>query len=315
MKKRVCAALCAAVLLLSACGNTPRRRGEIYGTFDTVIEVITSLPRAETDRWTAAAREKLETWHKLTDAYHAYEGVTGVYEINKNAGKPVKTDEKLLDLLTFGVEAYGKTDGAVDLTCGALTRLWKDTETPPSKETIDTALRHVGVEKLVIDRVNGTACLTDPDAALDVGAFAKGYALQRVADELRADGFRGVLSATSSVVSVGDDATIGIADPKNGGYDRVITLKDRALATAGTDQRYFVYEGKKYHHIIDLSGGYPADSGVIQASVVCEDAGLADVFATAAIIRGGTAEDAILYDANGKALEIGKIREWSNAAE
>lgn len=311
MKKRLFAAVAAAVLLLSSCAGEARRRGEIYGTFDTVIEVITSLPQAETDRFTALAKEKLEEWNKLTDAYHPYEGVNGIYAINHSGGKPVPAEEKLLDLLTFGMEAYRETGGTIDLTCGAVTRLWKDVDAPPSEAAVTEALRHVGIENLVIDREKNTVCLLDPDAALDVGAFAKGYALQQVAKELQTEGFRGVLSATSSVVAVGDNAAIGISDPKNGGYDRVLTLRDTALATAGTNQRFFEYQGRKYHHIIDLSDGFPSDSGVIQASIVCEDAGWADVYATAAVIDGHTERDGLLYDAEGTIHETGKIKELS----
>ncbi len=296
-------------LSLCACKGTDTHRYTVTGVFDTVVEIICTT-RADAERYGKAAEQQLKNWHELSDAYHPYAGVTGIYAVNHSEGRWVTVDDELLGLLQFGIEAYEKTEGRVNLLCGAVSRLWKDTEAPPSAGALQEALKHINIASMEIkDR---QVRLTDPAARLDVGAFAKGYALQRVAEQLKAEGFCGLISAVSSVIAVGDKNgqpfAVGIGD-QQGGVGAVLQLRDMALSISGTDQRYFIYEGKTYHHILDLSTGYPAESGVTQAGVLHTDAGWADVYSTAALIAGETEENALLRR-NGEYEYFGKIKEW-----
>ena len=127
------------------------------------------------------------------------------------------------------------------------------------------------------------------------------------------DGFTGILNATSSVVAIGErTARVGIADPKADGYGQIVMLHGKALATSGVNQRFFTYQGKNYHHIIDLKTGYPTDNGTVQASVICDDAAWADVYATAALIQGTSNVPALLYFENG---ETKTFEEWNHVTQ
>ncbi|MBR5782786.1 MAG: FAD:protein FMN transferase [Clostridia bacterium] len=278
-------ALCGG---LCGCAHAQSYRYTVPDTFDTLIDIICYTSQDDAETYGKQAEEMLDGWHRLCDAYRPWEGVVGVYTVNQKAGQWVEISKELQDLLTFGVEMYRQTDGAVNVMGGAVTALWKDTEAPPSESAIASALQHIDINALEIE--NGRVRIADPDARIDVGAFAKGYALQKTADALRASGFKGLLSAVSSVVAVGDKNgepfAVGLSDGV-GGVAETVYLKDgEALSTSGTEQRFFVYQEKKYHHITDLTTGYPADSGIAQVSVVHRDAGWADAFSTAALITG-----------------------------
>lgn len=297
MKRQIISFLLIAAMLLGlcACGESSYRY-TVADTFDTVIQVICYTGKADAEHYGELAGEKLKEWHKLCDGYNAYADVHGIYELNENAGAWVDISTELAQLLQFGIEVYNYTDGTVNMMGGAVTLLWKDTEIPPADSDIQAALEHIDITALEI--ADGKARITDPAARIDVGAFAKGYAMQKVADELRTQGFVGLLSATSSVVAVGDKNgepfAAGIGDGQGGVADIVYLEDGQSLSTSGTDQRYFEYQGKKYHHIIDMSTGYPADSGVAQASVTHSDAGWADALSTAALITGDGGEDVII---------------------
>lgn len=310
--KKLTAVLCALCLLL-CCGGCSGKanRFTIYETFDTVIDVIVYTGSADAEKYGQMAKTELLRYHKLCDAYHPYAGVNGVYEINHAGGKWVTVEKDLADILHFGMQAYQKTDGVVNLLGGAVTTLWKDTAVPPDKTELLKALKHIDINALQID--GNRVRLTDAAAKIDVGAFAKGYALEKTADKLRQNGFCGILSATSSIVTVGDKNgepfSVAIGNP-TGGQAQVLSMRELSLSTSGIDQRFFEYKGKRFHHIIDLSTGCPADSEVIQASVVDRSAAWCDVYSTAALILGKTDKDGLLYYKDGTSNFTGDGKQW-----
>ncbi len=300
MKRKVVAILwmlCFAISLC-ACNNSTAHKYTITGTFDTVIEVICYTSADDAQKYGAAAEQMLTEYHKLFDAYHRWAGVNNVCSLNESAGQWVEISDKLQALLFFGKEVFEETDGVVNLMGGAVSSLWKQTEEPPDNDKLSKALQHIDINALELK--DGMARITDPEARIDVGAFAKGYALQKVADELKSRGFTGIISAVSSVVAVGDKNgspfVVGLMGA-DGSVDRSVELGEKkALSTSGIDQRYFTYEGKRYHHIIDLATGLPAGSGVRQASVLHNHAGWADALSTAALITGKQdLPDTIIY--------------------
>ncbi len=302
-------AIFAICLSCCGCSRQTAYHYTITDTFDTVIEVICTTQQ-EADHYGKMAEENLKYWHKLCDAYHPYATGGGVYIINQSGGNWVEVTDHMLQLLQFGIEAYQKTGGAVNMMSGAVTALWKDTQEPPSDTQLKEALKHISMDALEID--GNRVRLRDPLARLDVGAFAKGYALQQTAQRMNNQfGFRGLISAVSSVVVVGNKDghpyRVGIGD-QAGGIAAKLSLEDIALSTSGTDQRYFTHDGKRYHHIIDLATGFPADSGISQASVVHADAGWADVYSTAALITGKPYGDTLLRR-DGKNEYYGKMEE------
>ena len=240
----------------------------------------------------------LEEYHQLFDIYNEYTGVNNLCTINKNAGgEPLEVDEKLLDFLLCARELYEKTDGEMNIMLGAVLRLWHDcrelaSEDPekaaaPSPEALAAAAEHTGMQLLEIDEQKRTVRVTDPEASIDVGALGKGYAIERAADYLREEGKLGyVLNVGGNIRIIGTRPdgsgwVTGIKDPANPSALAVnLYISDTSCVTSGSYERFFVADGKKYHHIIDPDTLYPAEH-FESVSVITPDSGVADCLSTA----------------------------------
>ena len=209
----------------------------------------------------------------------------------------VTVDRRIIDLLLYAREMYDKTDGMVNVAMGSVLKLWHDCRTQgmsdpvhatlPDSAALAAAATHTDITKMVIDEQNNTVTLTDPQMRLDVGAIAKGYATEQVAQWLEQQGITGyVLNVGGNVRAVGNrgDGTpwvVGVEQPDDSeGYLATLQLTHEALVTSGSYQRYYIVDGKRYHHIIHPATQMPADR-FTAVSVVCADSGLGDALSTA----------------------------------
>jgi len=189
MKRAISAILvfCLAAGLLSACGkNTEMTRYQ--ATFLNLFDTVTVISGYEKDNDTfsekvAEIHDALLVYHQLYDIYNDYDGINNIKTINDNAGiKPVKADDKILDLLELAKDMYDLTGGRMNVAMGSVLSLWHEareisTDDPenaylPSPEDLASAAEHMDITKMVIDRENGTVYLEDPEMRLDVGAKA-----------------------------------------------------------------------------------------------------------------------------------------------
>ena len=290
----------ALVLVLTGCaGPAQIEQSQYNATFLTLFDTVTTIVgRAESrEAFTEKAQavhDKLLVYHQLFDIYNDYEGINNLRTVNDNAGlSPVKVDPILIDLLADCKEYYSLTQGRVNVAMGSVLALWHQARSHgldhpesaglPDMAALEEAAAHTDMDDVVIDRENSTVFLSDPEMRLDVGAVAKGWAVQRVAEESP----RGLLisvggnvCATGPKDETGTPWVVGINDPDGGEYLHTIYNTDSAVVTSGDYQRYFLVEGKAYHHIIDPDTLMP---GTLWRSVtiVCEDSGLADALSTA----------------------------------
>ena len=309
--------LCAG--LLTGCGkndapsvSTAQEGAQRYSTifydaFDTVTQVIAYCDsEAEFQQQMEALHEDLLAYHERYDIYNDYDGVVNVKTINDNAGKaPVQVDDKILGMLELARKMYDTTDGRLNIAMGSVLRIWHDyreaaekndseaDNTLPTQEELDAAAQHCDINDLVIDEEAKTVYLADPEMSLDVGSVGKGYAVEMVCQAAEARGL------TSALVSVGGNLraigvkpdgsqwTGGVENPWSSSdvytsdsmLDGAINMSDMALVTSGDYQRYYVVDGKRYHHLIDPDTLFPAAyfNGV---TVLCSDSGLADCLTT-----------------------------------
>ena len=154
---------------------------------------------------------------------------------------------------------------------------------------LQTAAQHTDIDQVIVDTQASTVYLADALMQLDVGAIAKGYAVERVAQDLIAQGITSaLLSIGGNVRSIGmrGDGTswrVNIQNPDLTAASQSITtldLNDLSLVTSGSYQRYYTVDGKQYHHIIDPDTLMPA-SYTWAVSVITPDSGLADALSTA----------------------------------
>ncbi len=182
--------------------------------------------------------------------------------------------------------------GAFDITVGALTRLWdfQNLEAPPPAEEIDSALVLVGYENL---QVQGRKVqLRREGVRLDLGAAAKGFAVDQAAETLLAAGIScGMVEAGGDIRYWGRKPDgrpwrFGVQHPRD--PEQYIAVEDlglTAVATSGDYEQFIEYEGKRWHHILDPTTGYPSRAAV-SATVWTTTALDADILSTALFILG-----------------------------
>lgn len=301
MLKKLAAVLMTVILTfnLAACGDTKvekkRFEAEFLTLFDTVTRVIGYADsKEEFNDQVNMIHDKLEEYHQLFDIYNDYDGINNIKTINDNAGlAPVKVDRRIIDLLLFAKEAYQTTDGELNVALGAVLKIWHEHReagiadpekaTLPDMDQLKEAAKHTDINKVIIDEANSTVFLEDPEMSLDVGGVAKGYATEQVAKFAEANGVANCLiSVGGNVRAIGSrvDSTpwkVGIQNPfdENGDDVSRVDLTEASLVTSGVYERYYVVDGKKYHHIIDPDTLYPADY-FVSVSILCPDSGRAD---------------------------------------
>lgn len=304
MKKRIFSIALILCLLAGMCACAKDNQKNKYSTysmdyFDTVT-TITGYEKTQED-FDAVADEALslmKEYHRLYSIYHRFEGMENLCTINEltdGEHRTVTVDRRIIDMLLYAKDMYYKTDGIMNVAMGSVLSLWHDYRTigkdnpaeallPPMEKLKEAAL-HCDIEKMIIDEENCTVTLTDPAMKLDVGAVAKGYAVERVAKTLEEKGVTGyVLNVGGNVRTIGtkgDGApwVVGIENPDGGDYLSYLGLSGQSLVTSGSYQRFYYVDGKPYHHIIHPDTLMPSE-GFLSVSVVCNDSGLADALST-----------------------------------
>lgn len=309
MKRVLCLLLTVCLLCgaLSACRKPDSVQLNKYSAysfdyFDTAT-VITGYAESQEafDGLADEALALLGEYHRLYNIYLRYDGLANLCTINDltdGTHPTVTVDQRIIDLLVYAREMYEQTGGMTNVAMGSVLKLWHDyrtigmddivNATLPPMDKLQDAAQHTDITKMVIDEENNTVTLTDPQMRLDVGAIAKGYATEQVAQWLEEQGVSGwLLNVGGNVRAIGNKAdgtpwTVGLENPEDTSaeYLAYLNLTDEALVTSGSYQRYYIVDGKSYHHIIHPDTLMPAE-GYLSVSVICPDSGLGDALSTA----------------------------------
>lgn len=202
-----------------------------------------------------------------------------------NSKGELTVSEDTAYLIATALKYSKKTDGKFDITVGAITPLWDFNEqTVPQKSDIENALQYVGYEKIEIDGRR----ITTNGAKLDLGAVAKGFIADKVRDYLVENGVKSaVINFGGNVVVMGDDySVVGIKDPFSDGISAKLRVKNTSVVTSGTYERTFTKDGTDYHHILDAKTGYPVDTDLVSATIICRDGTKADILSTCCLCVG-----------------------------
>jgi thiamine biosynthesis lipoprotein len=305
MKRLIISLLAVLLLVVSGCAKkTTRYQAEFLGVFDTVTTIVGySESKEEFTALVGRIKDKLTEYHRLYDIYHSYEGLNNIKTINDNAGKvPVKVDKELISLLLSAKEKYYATNGKTNIALGSVLRIWHEyrekgisdplgAEVPPRK-LLEQAARHTNIEDIIIDKKASTVYLSDPGMSLDVGAVAKGYAVERTAQYLEGEGVSSLLlSVGGNVRAIGGKPgkngmvpwNIGIKNPDRESKDTElcsVLISGYSVVSSGSYERYYTVNGTRYSHIIDPSTLMPA-SYFTGVTIICRDSGFADGLSTA----------------------------------
>ena len=322
--KRLIAFACL-VLLLTGCAAAPAPPGQTQynATFLTLFDTVTTIVgRAESqEEFHAVAQnihDELLIYHQLFDIYNSYEGITNLKDVNDAAGRePVVVDQAIIDLLLECREYYDFTGGRVNVAMGSVLNLWHEARNDgiddpanaylPDADALAHAREHTRMADVIIDETASTVYLADPDMRLDVGAIAKGWAAQRVAESAPTGlliSVGGNVVATGPKDEKGNSWIVGVQDPRGGDqYMHTLYLNTGSVVTSGDYQRTYTVEGKSYHHIIDPDTCYPA-AYWSSVTVVCEDSGLADALSTALFLLSQEEGQALLSQCGVQAMWV-----------
>ena len=303
---------CAALLLCGCGGNGAVTAEETKLVMGTVARLTV---RADEITSQAALRDGMAV---LTQTEQDAGGVAlAAVETAAGTGEWREIPPALYETLTLAQEIARSSHGAFDVTAGALTELWERARAeklPPSAEAVAAARACVGYELLELRtrEENGQtkyeARLMKAGMQFDRGALIKGLALDGICSTWQSAGITNALAdlGTSSMLGMGVNEAgepwqIGIRNPRGeraGDMIAVLPLSDEVLSVSGDDERYFMYEGRRYHHLIDPRTGYPADTGLSSVAVTlplaAEDTAgwegnmgmLSDMLSTAVFVLG-----------------------------
>ena len=299
------ATLILLLVLLCGCTAAPAKSNDTglnryEATFLTLFDTVTTIvgyaetEEAFTDTAQAFHDELLE-YHQLYDIYNEYEGINNIKTINDHGWEhPIKVDQRIIDLLLFSKELYTQTEGRVNIAMGSVLRLWHDARETgiadpsraalPDQAALEQAAAHTDIDSIQIDVEESTIFLSDPEVKLDVGAIAKGYAVEQVCRNTPSGlliSVGGNVCPTGPKPESGQPWVVGIQDPEDPEqYLHTIYVEDVSVVTSGDYQRYFTVDGVPYHHIIDPDTNYPAGYWR-SVTILCRDSGVADALSTA----------------------------------
>lgn len=264
----------------------------------TNFEIILPFGTPDSARMGEEAFDLLD---RLEEQMTAYRDSSEISRLNRRAfAGAVRVERRLFGLLELAAQIHRETEGAFDITAGALIKAWgffKGPRRVPSDEERETVRQRVGMDKVTLDAERHTVRFHQPGVEINLGSIGKGYALDRMARLLRGVSHSDKLpmllqGGTSSVYARGCPA-----DEENGWrvailhpWDRSrrmarVWLRDRALGTSAATHQHLEYNGKKLGHVLDPRTGWPA-SGIASVSVLAPSAAEADALSTAFYVGG-----------------------------
>lgn len=288
----LCVVLFTIGLISCRPDKTLRTFRETQFGLGTLIE-ITVLDSSEVHA-TAAMDSAFGEIERIGSLFWEGNPESPLYAFSHRQSESVRIPREVLQLIKRGITISEVTAGAFDMTVGILLPLYdfkSENPQPPSYSEIRERLPYVDYRQLEVDLEGGKLVAHSPQTALATGGIAKGYAVDRAIEVLAAQNIAG------AIVNAGGDLRvlprkdhkrwrIGIQHPRNPDEMLlVLELERGAVTTSGDYQKYFIYEGRRWHHLLDPHNGLPADS-CQSVTVMAPTAEMADALATGLFVAG-----------------------------
>ena len=279
----------ASVIIIARQKNTPYQRntGFIFGTIYNVSYQSSHDLQPEIEAELKRVDASLSPFNKQSI-------ITAV-----NNNRPVKLDDRFIEVFTLAEKISKETNGAFDITVAPLVNEWGfgfKTGVAPTRHVIDSLRAIVGYQKVRLQ--DGVIRKADPRIMLDCSAIAKGYGSDCVARLLRKHGIDNfMVEIGGEVVTSGINPDrmpwrIGVTKPVDDStaidqeLQTVLNVTDKAMATSGNYRNFYYKGGKKYAHTIDPKTGYPIQHNILSATVLADDCATADAYATSFMVLG-----------------------------
>lgn len=266
IKSLVAAAICC-IALTGCSSDDPQTQRTVF-----VMDTAASVKGTASDVDLA-----VDTLTYLSGIFDRYDKKSDIYSVNNRLGSAVS--DYTAELIEQSVQLSGIYGRNVSIFAGDITDAWNigsDEPTVPSEEMLSDALKSFRNASFSLD----TMSFADENGSIDVGSVAKGYALDKIAEQL--SGECCIVSMTSSVLlhgkkSNGEKFSVSIRDPADGKKSLGTLHTDECfLSTSGGCERFFEIDGKRYIHIFDLSNGMPCKTDLTSVTVICGDTDVAN---------------------------------------
>ena len=274
----------------SACSKNPEPVSKTGYYFDTIVTITLYCQNAD-----AYIDDCFDMAEKYENLFSATKEGTDIYNLNHNNGEALTLDSETIDLITAGIQYAKDSNGAFDLSVGELSSLWQagiKTKEFPEKDAIEKALHTISWDNIKVD---GNTVRLENDAQIDLGGIAKGYIADKMKEYLLSQGVTsGLINLGGNVLAVGpknsDSPSYNIAIQKpfsdDGEPIASVKITNQSVVTSGTYQRYFEKDGTIYHHILDLSTGYPCENGLDSVTIICNKSIDGDALSTTVFLMG-----------------------------
>ena len=289
------------VLPLLACrANSPGANGpQLIERTRASMGAEARLTAWTSDGATAAAafEEVFEELERLESLMSVWREGSDIVRLNQAAGRaPVVVSPEVMEALRAARDIGDWTDGAFDVTFGALSGIWKfdhdQDNRIPSADEIARRVPLVDYRALELNVATRTAYIAGRGMRAHLGGIGKGYAVDRAAALLRSRGVDDFMIQFGGDLYVGGRRgdrpwRLGIQDPRGAADSSfaAIDLTDSAFSTSGDYERFFLSNGRRYHHILDPRTGEPA-RGCRSVTIVAASATLADALSTGVFVLG-----------------------------
>jgi FAD:protein FMN transferase len=237
------------ILFLVGCSKQPVEVYDARVMLGTVIEIKVIDPDPQKAK--QALENSFGEISRIEKLMSHFDPNSALSQLNRRG---YSEDKELYALISKSVEISKITDGGFDVTVGPLMNLWDfKAQTPqvPAAQQINHTLKNIGYKYINIDS-NKNRIMIKKGIDIDLGGIAKGYATDQAIAVL--------VNAGGDIRAIGNkEWHIGLKNPRGNDILAAITVKNKAVVTSGDYERYFIKEGKRYHHILNPNTGYPAD--------------------------------------------------------
>lgn len=259
------------------------------GRFDITIVAKDSLTAEQSIDEVIAEINRIE--YLISD----WKPTTQISEVNQNAGiRPVKVDKEIFELTQRALHFSEITNGGFDISFAAMDRIWKfdgSMTEMPSAEAIKKSVEKVGYKNIVLDSVNSTIFLKLKGMKIGFGALGEGYATNKSQQMMLAKGIQaGIVNGTGDMSTWGKQPNgkpwnIGITNPFHPEDLLGVIPLTGAITTSGSYEKFVIFDGKRYSHIINPATGYPS-TGLCSVTVLGPNAETCNGLSTSLMVLG-----------------------------
>jgi len=281
MIKKILAIGMGMLLIISmvSCSKEDEKVDKYATKMDTIMHLTAYGPNAS--KAIEAAFNRVDEIEKMASSSIS---TSDVNKINEAAGKEyVNVHPEIIKIIKTSIEYSKISNGAFDITVSPLIKLWgigTNDERIPMDSEIKESVALVGYNNISINDADNSVKLMKAGMAIDLGGVAKGFTADEIIKVFKKYDVNSAIInlGGSSIYTLGEkpDKTlwsIAIQNPrkeKNEGNIGIVNLSQDVLSTSGDYQRFFIHEGKRYHHILDPATGYPAEAGVMSDTVLVD---------------------------------------------